>query len=548
MNTLAPIENKIKSWTLWFRFRKGLLWALRGLNAGLAIAFLSGLFLVPRGLLLQPEYIRFAAAASGLGMILAAAIAYGIPFPLKKAAQYFDLKFKLQERMSTALELASTQPPTIPAIIIQQQFEDAVAFSNGINPRKFLPIKTERIQWIAAGFLVFAIAILSIKGEPYFKAAAGQRAVQQAIHQEITQIQALKDEIHKDPNLTEEQRRALTQPLDEALQGLNRATSKESAISVLTSAGQELSLQQDPGSSQEAQALQDAGKQLIQSDNQTLQQMGKNLAGGQFPSAAQDLKNLDLSRLTTEQASSLAQQLNTLAENLQATNPEISRQLEKAAQAIQKGDQKAAQQALEQAAQALAQDSQNITRSQLAGQAASQVNQGQQRVLQAGQGSQTASTGSNNSESSGQNGQNGQSGQNQGLGSTNNQPNQAGVGGAGRGEGNGASEPGQVSGSSPIEQGNGPGNGGERSYEPIYAPQHLGGSGGDPVTLPGSAKPGEQVTGQGSQAPGAQGTSQVPYTQVFPAYEQAYQQAMDSGQIPVFLRSLVRQYFSSLQP
>ena len=47
---------------------------------------------------------------------------------------------------------------------------------------------------------------------------------------------------------------------------------------------------------------------------------------------------------------------------------------------------------------------------------------------------------------------------------------------------------------------------------------------------------------------GKNNASQVPYTQVFAEYANAYRQAIDSGQVPPQLRDLIRQYFSSLEP
>ena len=121
--------------------------------------------------------------------------------------------------------------------------------------------------------------------------------------------------------------------------------------------------------------------------------------------------------------------------------------------------------------------------------------------------------------------------------------------GSGSGKGTANSDTkGSEAGGKPIDQNNGPGDGGEAPYEPIYAPQRLGGSEGDTVTLPGSGDPTGEVTGQSGTTPGSDTPSQVPYSQVFAQYANAYRQAIDSGQVPPHMRDLIRQYFSSLEP
>ncbi len=44
------------------------------------------------------------------------------------------------------------------------------------------------------------------------------------------------------------------------------------------------------------------------------------------------------------------------------------------------------------------------------------------------------------------------------------------------------------------------------------------------------------------------GESTVPYQDVFRGYEQAMQEALESGYIPISLRDIIHAYFSSLEP
>jgi hypothetical protein len=221
-----------------------------------------------------------------------------------------------------------------------------------------------------------------------------------------------------------------------------------------------------------------------------------------------------------------------MSNSLAATNPQLAAQLKAAADALRNGDTAQAQQALNQAAQSMAQAGQQQAMSQAASQAAQQMQQGAGQVLAAGGGQQQA-----------------QAGQGQGQQGSSNQPGQMpGTGTSGSGQGQGSSTPGGQTGSSPIPQNNGPGDGGETAYEQIYAPTLLGGKDGETVTLPSSGNPDGETVGQGPTTPGDPGSSLVPYQDVYSQYDQGYHQAIESGAIPFEFLETVRNYFDSLKP
>jgi len=97
-----------------------------------------------------------------------------------------------------------------------------------------------------------------------------------------------------------------------------------------------------------------------------------------------------------------------------------------------------------------------------------------------------------------------------------------------------------------METDNGPGDGGLREFEPIYAPQRLGGEGGPEMELPQGSDPGELVRELPSNP--EIGSSTVPYNQVYANYADAANQALEDQHIPLGLRGYVRDYFSSLEP
>jgi hypothetical protein len=121
-----------------------------------------------------------------------------------------------------------------------------------------------------------------------------------------------------------------------------------------------------------------------------------------------------------------------------------------------------------------------------------------------------------------------------------------GGGGAGRGEGSGQSEGGAESGQMPTD--NAPGDGGERPYEEVFAPEHLGGEGGERMGVPGEGEPGDTPAIEGEMGDNPAGRSVVPYNEVYSDYADAASQALEGGHVPLNLRSVVRDYFSSLDP
>jgi hypothetical protein len=208
--------------------------------------------------------------------------------------------------------------------------------------------------------------------------------------------------------------------------------------------------------------------------------------------------------------------------------------LKQAADALDKGNTTSAQQALNNAAHSLAQAGQQAILSQTADQAASQLQQGAGQVLAAGGGqSQTGQAAQSQQSMQGSN----QTGQANGAGS-----------GSGSGTATGSNSAGNEANSSPITQGNGPGNGGETAYEQIYAPTLLGGEHGPQVDLPSSGENNGDVIGQGPTTPGDPGTSLVPYSEVYSHYEQINNQAIENNAVPSQFSQIIRNYFDSLKP
>ncbi|MEW6402674.1 MAG: hypothetical protein AB1649_12795 [Chloroflexota bacterium] len=523
------LTQTVNRWLRWIKLQRSLTWAERGLTLGLALGLIVGALGVWQARLLRSEFLSLVGAVTLVSPVVAGIIAYLWPLESVQAARKFENALHLKERISTALELNTGRGT--PSRLLQQQLEDAVATTEKVKPARDLPLRLKPLETILALVLMLTIGLVWFRGEAMFKAAQHARDVQQAVETQAEQIEEILTQIENNEALTEEQKQALSEPLEQALNELQENPSLEGAVSVLTSTGEQLQALSDEQTEHMSQALQQAGQNLAGQEGTPLQSMGQELAQGDTLSAANELNNLDVSNLSAEEAQQLAQQLQSMAESVQATNPDLAQQLNDAAQALQQGNTEAAQQALNQAATELAEAGGQVTFSQAANQAAQQVQQGAGQVLAAGGGQQQ-----------GTQGQGSQAGSNQGQ-----TPDGAAGSGSGSGGGENSPQTGNESGSAPIPQDNGPGDGGETAYEQIYAPSLIGGEGGPSVGLPDSGEDGT-VVGEGPTTPSEPGESLVPYSEVYSQYDQANQHAIESGSVPFEFMQVIRNYFNSLKP
>lgn len=530
METITDLSNILRRWVLRLRIQRALTWSLRGLIAGLVIALTVGWIGLSRAQLLREEFLLLMVGSAIFAPLLSGLVAFLWRIRTLEAARHFDRLFGLNERVSTALEINS-QTGFASNEIIRRQLQDAVAVSSRVDVRPLMPLGWKLREVLAAFVIVVLIGTVWLRGEQWFSASQQAREVETAVAEELAEIEELIEQIEANEALTEEQKEALTTALEEAQQSLNENPSLENSVSVLTSTGEELQSLSDAQSEQMSQALQETGSQFAAQDGSPLQSVGQELAQGDMVSAATQLDDINVDELSSQEQQQLADQLDSMADALSSTNPQLASQLSQAADAIRNGDMQAAQQAMSDAAQALAQAGQQVTFAQTANQASNQLQQGAGQVLAAGGGAQQAN-------------QSGQ-GQGQGQGQNSNTP-----GGSASGSGSGEDSPqtGIESGGDPIAQNNGPGDGGEESYEQIYAPTLLGGDGGPVVGLPDSNNDDGDIIGQGPIAPGEEGTSLVPYNDVFSQYEQVNNQAIDNGEVPSQFLPIIKNYFDSLKP
>jgi len=557
----------LRRWTWFYRLRRGITSGVRGLIFTLAavlglclIAIISSLGL--RYGLGRVEFLRLLLLSAAGGVLVAGLGAFFWPVRASRVARLVDSTYHLKERFSTAEELLQA-PASFDDQMANHQVTDALKFGRLVQPGKtfFWPVSSAQLGAIS-GLALVAILVI-IFGQPYFQQAAERQAVYQAIQNEIIRLQELQQSIENNPALTPEDKASLQDTLQQATRKLQQAESLEQAVAALSETQQQLQAMENPQAQEQAQALRQLGNQILQSEDSAtspLQDFGQALANGDPLAAAQALKNMDLDNMSAAERQALAEQLSQAAEAVKDTNPALAQQLSQAAQALESNDTASAQQALEQASSELSQAANQIAQAGALREATAQTGEGAERLIQAGRSSEQAQAGTPGQPGQGSEQGAGQS-SSQGEGSSNSQGSAQANGqdsgsqpGAnpGSGSGKGSADLGNASGpqagNDPIEQGNGPGDGGERPFVPLSEAQRLGGSGSTDVYLPQSDAQGGEVIGEGNTNPAQPGTSSVPYVEVYPAYEDAYRQAIESGSVPPSLRFLVQKYFSNLEP
>ncbi len=553
---LLELSEQLGRWDRRRRLRDTLLWAPRGVLAGLLLAALVATAARLRPLLSNDE-VGIVAVALALVGLLAALLAVWLPRrTVLEQARFADGALGLRERASTAVELAEGAIGA-PADLTQTQLADAVQAARRVDVRAALPLLLDGRNWllfllsrdwlllIAAAALMSAAVILP---NPQEERLIEQRALEEEVEEQIEIVEELMDAVGADEALDEAQRDELLQPMAGALEALEEGTlTREEAVAALSEAEAEL---RDLQARHDTSALQRTLVEAAQSLSETSagQQLGGSLQSGNLGAMAAQAAALaeSLPALTPEEQAELAEALAEAAEQLEDVDAELASELAEAAEALAAGDVAAAQAALQQASGTLQQRAGQRAVAQQAGSASGQLAQGRQQVAQAGQPGEGQGT---------QPGEGGQPGEGEGSGEGR---GGQGSGGQGSGSGSGAGS-GQGSGSGSGESGTGTGGGiggagGETGHATnVYVPDFadLSDVAGEDVELPAEciANP-AACGGLLNESPTAFGdeASIVPYQQVFGDYRDAAYEALEDDYIPLGMKGYVRDYFSSLEP
>ena len=536
---------------------------------------------------LRPEQLALVNAGL-LGLSFLLNLIYTLLFPRSRVeqARYFDIQFGLRERMSTALELLSGRIMTHPEIE-SRQIADALNHARRINAREAITLDFRPRE-----LALLMILLLALSATIMVPLITGQvpilDAPSPAIEAAEEDLREIIEAVAKDTDLADIDRRELLNALEIALERLQEEDiSEEEAFAAMSQLGAQIDeIQNELGETIEldqsmleaaAEALSDfippdaAESELMDGD----QQMEASTTGQDLSQALEEMAQA-ARQMSREEAQALAESLRQAAEEMLSQNPELAQRFQDMADALEEGDDEALREQLERAQQDLAQQDQQQQQNQAAmtmmqeqeeraQEAADQIAQQQadsdeQPAPSAQEGDTASSEGSE--QRSGQQGQmqseDADSGANQGS----QQPDRNRVGanqeasvrsdsrGAGAGAGEGDADNRSLAGGGGEDQGadinNQTTGAGQIEYEAIYNPRGISGGGDEEIRLRTDAS--DQTLAEGDFDENPLGESRVGYDTVYNDYQKAANRALESDYVPLGLRDVVREYFTSLDP
>ncbi|MFN3705197.1 MAG: hypothetical protein ACK4WM_04310 [Thermoflexales bacterium] len=496
-----------------------------GLGAALALALAARL--VP--LVHQSTLILFSVGSALSG----ASIAWLLPWvrtarrPLLSWARLFDQQFHLHDRLSTCLELREGLLTVADERLRQRLRDDAEQIAQATNARitALLPLRLNRRDTLIALALLATLVLVHALPNPQERVLLEREQFRQNLSEQLQQL-AEAEQIIEQSKLPEAQRQALREALAQARQTLQGpdVTPAEAlaALNALEAQIEDLhaALNTDQAA-QQLEALRRAGERL--SPNDLLTPLAEALRRGDWDRAADLLRNLireggdNLRELSEAELQQLVEQLEQMAQSVEASNPTLAEHLRQSAESLRNGDAQAAQQNLQQAAAQLERAAQARSSAAALDNLQRQVENTQSRLVQ---GLPSASA------------------------------NSAGLRAQPQDNAARSPAPGRANSSNSTALQSTSASGGKSddvgSDRSVYAPSRIHAPGVD-VTLPdtnSALSPDQQ--GRASLAP--PGRSSVPYESVYREYAQIADEALNNTAIPASAREYVRSYFSALDP
>lgn len=537
--------------------QRGLLWLTRGLAAGTVVVLGLVIWAWARDAVKTLPIVLLVVVPLVVGLVTAVGSLF-IRHNSLELARRIDRAARLHERSTTALELGG-RGDEFPLAIAQMR--DAVDHLKRVDLLEAFPLRAPKHELMTAFFVVVIAAIVFISPNPWLLRARASNPTITIAREQAQRVQRLADSIQ--PNDAAELD-ALRQLLSKGAKTVDaRSNEPDAALNALQdleeqvqqmSAGDDQiaaalaaiasALASDPTTQPLADAINTGDMRQISQAARDLAQSTKNLTSQDQQRVAKVLR--DASGRAGRMSQSIASNLSDAANALQAASGADAANAAQAAQGdpSQGGQQSAG--GAQAASDALNQLSDAAAGADARQRAASQL-QSSRNALERALGRTQSRSGSNSS--SGSRSSSGSQGSN---GSQNAEQSQ---GGQGRGgdqpgggmDGNGGDTPGGDQGNGgDLGQGGGYSTGGD-------SPNHTGASATqlDAITRP------EQVPTNGQVAPDQ--SSMNPYTSdagtgnaqtapesVQPVYSSQPTQGNDSSSIPIGLRDLVKDYFSSL--
>jgi hypothetical protein len=382
---ISRLRSYLRRWGLRLRLVESLTWgpwgAAVGLGAGLLLALASRLW--P---LLTARWVAGLAGLFALAGVMAGVlVAWLRPRPLPRLARMFDRRFGLAERLTTAAEIGVGHLQACPAMAAAQ-LNDTLDAARRVDPRTALPLRASRKALLACGVLALALTLSLWLPNPQEDVLLQRARVRDAIVEQISELEAARERLAETEGLTEAERQALLQALEEALAALDegRATPEE-AVAALSEAEQSLAELQDPGAADVRDGLERAAEGMA--DSELTRDIAEALADGDYQAAAQALaaySGTKGERLTREEELELARELAEAAASLAGSDPELAERLAQAAEAIERGDIAAGREAIRDAARQMGQAGERVQRQGAVESTLAELQEGRGQIAQAG--------------------------------------------------------------------------------------------------------------------------------------------------------------------
>ena len=523
-----------------------------------------------------PQLALMTGVICGAAVVLNLVTTLLFPRTRVEQARHFDLEFGLRERLSTALELMSGRLTTSPEIE-SRQIEDALFYARQINAVRAIELDWRRRELALLSILSLALALLIamplIGGERFIQGSSSP-----AVAEAQEDLREMIEAVATDSDLADSDRRELLDALEVALERLEAEDiSDEEAFAAISQLQAQLESTE--------QALDDT----IDLDQTALAEALEALDDFLPPSTAEntieadaDLERLadalenmmeGLEDLSAAEAAAIAEALENASDALDGMNQQLSENMAQMAQSLSDEAldemRRQMQEAMAQIEQEQDQQQQNqdarqmlMEQSELAQEAAEDIAQQQaQRQMpspDAGAPEDAGDDGRQGNQLARQAEDGSQQGNQQGNmpmdenrpGSQRMQVSSQDSRGAGAGAGEGEADNRSLAGAAGEDQGVSADNrtSGARQieYEAIYSPHGISGGGIEELRLRGDA--GDQTLGEGDFDDNPLGEARVSYDTVFSDYQNAANRALESDYVPLGLRDVVREYFTSLQP
>ena len=557
----------------------------RSLIAALLLSLVSGVFGYWRLRLAAEELALIAAGLCALGGILNLVRTLIFPRSLAEKARYFDIEFGLRERVSTAFELMQGRIKTHPEIEARQ-IAEALAWARAIDPGERVALDFRPRELGALGLLLIAmiglILLPAIVGEGFLPDPPSA-----ALEAAIDDMREIIETVAKDTDLDDVDRQDLLEALEVALERLEEEDiSEEEAFAAMSQLQAEMealenkledTIELDQSTTEAAlEALED-----FIAPSETEAQVGDSAAESQAADLSDMLRGLealaqDAEEMSAEEAQAAAAAMRAAAEEMARMNEEMAEQMRNLAQALETADLESLQEQLEalrdqieseRQQQAQNQDARMMLQeqSEMAEGAADEIAQEQarQKAQAAGDSQESQPEPSEAGDERGgqpgsQQSQSARPGESQGNQRADrnrpgagenpggNQDSRSSGGGAGDGLPSNESLAGGGGEDGGADSDNNPTGEGEIEYEAIYSPSGIDGGGDHEIRL--RADPGDITVAEGEFDENPLGESRVSYDTVFSDYQNAANRALESDYVPLGLRDVVREYFTSLEP